>query len=272
MMQHDTLESRELTRLSVRRCVRFLLICEMIYIVLYALVLNPLYTYFVSDILYQDAWWLSVIGTIIDISEYIPFILCYPACLYALWKGGWRYGYPATAWLVGLTIFKFLLNYAVGIYFSLGAWPSWSVLADDAALILPSLLLELVQLAVVLGLWSLWLWLYRVRQINAAAEAALRQKPYTEPAVLPLTQLFDRKNPLQRSLFDAALAVTAMSLLLRRLVYQLTLYAAYGKTDGWLQITVDVVGDLIVGVVMYLVGILLLDRFAKRDAQTGENS
>lgn len=271
-MRYDTLEARELTRLSVKRCVRFLLICELIYIVLYTLVLNPLYTTLQANVLYQNAWWMDLLGLSIDILDYVPFILCYPACLYALWVGGWRHGYPPTVWLAGLTVAKYLINYAVGVYVALNAWPSLGVLADDMSLILPALLLELLQLAVVLGLCSLHRGLHRMRQLDAIAEAALRQRPYAPPTLFPMTRLLDRRNPVQRSLLDAALAVTVMSLLLRRLVYQLTLYAYYGKLDSWLQIGADVVGDLLAGVVMYLVGILLVDRFARRDGRTGAGS
>lgn len=265
MSDSQTLRERELTRLALRRVMRFALIGELIFIALYAFLLNPLYTYFDADVLYADAWWLSLIGLAIDVSEYVPFAILYPASIYTLWRGGWRRGWPIVLLSVGMTVLKFLINYAVGLYVDQGAFPSFELLADDASLILPSLLLELVQYGLVLGLTSLQLWLYRCRQADIAAEAALRRITYEEPSVLPLTRFWERFNPVQRSLFDMALSLTVLSLFLRRLIYQLVLWDNFEKTDGVLQITVDVLGDLIMGLLLYLVGILLVNRFARRD-------
>ena len=77
---------------------------------------------------------------------------------------------------------------------------------------------------------------------DAAALAALRQKPYESPVVLPLTRLFDMGNPMQRALFDAGLTVAVLGIL-RHVIYQLTLFAANGRMDAPLQIAVDLVGD-----------------------------
>ena len=95
---------------------------------------------------------------------------------------------------------------------------------------------------------------------------ALRQKPYESSAVLPLTRLFDMGNPMQRALFDAGLTVAILGIL-RHVIYQLTLFAANGRMDAPLQIAVDLVGDLLVGAALYLVGILLVNRFARRDSR-----
>lgn len=265
MSDSQTLRERELTRLSLRRVTRFALIGELIFIALYAFLLNPLYTSLSADILYADSWWLSLIGLAIDVSEYIPFAILYPASIYALWRGGWRRGWPIILMASIMTVFKFLINYAVGLYFEIGALPSFELLSEDAALILPSLLLELVQYGVVLVLTSIQLWLYRGRQTDIAAEAALRRISYEKPPVLPLTRLWERFNPVQRSLFDMAVSVTVLSLFLRRLIYQLVQWENFGSTDGAFQITVDVLGDLIMGLLLYLVGILLVNRFARRD-------
>lgn len=265
MLDTQTLRRRELTRLSVRRTMLFVLLGELIFIILNAGVLNPLYTYFSADTLYQDAWWLNLIGLLIDISEYIPFILLYPASIYALWRGGWRQGYPVFLLSAGMTICKFIANYAVDTYVQQGGLPSVELLLDDAALILPSLALEMAQYAIILGLASLQFKLYRDRQSYATAEAALRQKPYAPPAVLPMTRMLDLRNPVQRSLFDMAVAVTVLSLLLRRLTYQLVLYNYYGVTDGALQITVDILEDVLMGIVLYVLGVLVIDHLVARD-------
>ncbi len=215
MNEIDTSVQSRLTRLSVRRTLLFVLLTQVLYTVLYAFVLNPLYTHFASDVLYKDAWWLDLIGVAIDATDVILFILVYPASLYALWRGGWRQGYRVPVLFSVLTLFKFAVNYAVGVFIEYGGVPSGDFLADDLPLVIPLALLELLQYGIVLGLATLWYHVYRVRQADAAALAALRQKPYESPAVLPL----------------------------------------------------DLVGDLLVGAALYLVGILLVNRFARRDSR-----
>ncbi len=266
MNETDTSVQTRLTRLSVRRVLLFVLLTQLIYTVLYAFVLNPLYTHFASDVLYQNAWWLDLIGIAIDAADVILFILVYPASLYAIWRGGWRLGYPVPLLFSVLTLVKFTLNYAVGIFIEYGGVPSGDFLADDLPLVLPLALLELLQYGIVLGLATLWYHVYRVRQADAAVLAALRQRPYEAPAVLPVTRLYDRKNPVQRALFDAGLTVAVLGVL-RHVIYQLTLFAANGRMDSPLQVAVDLVGDLFVGTALYLVGILLVNRFARRDSR-----
>lgn len=266
MNEIDTSVQSRLTRLSVRRTLLFVLLTQVLYTVLYAFVLNPLYTHFASDVLYKDAWWLNLIGVAIDATDVILFILVYPASLYALWRGGWRQGYRVPVLFSVLTLFKFAVNYAVGVFIEYGGVPSGDFLADDLPLVIPLALLELLQYGIVLGLATLWYHVYRVRQADAAALAALRQKPYESPAVLPLTRLFDMGNPVQRALFDAGLTVAVLGIL-RHVIYQLTLFAANGRMDAPLQIAVDLVGDLLVGATLYLVGILLVNRFARRDSR-----
>lgn len=266
MSEMDSSVQEKLTRLSVRRVMRFVLITQIVYTVLYAFVLNPLYTHFVSDILYQDAWWLNLIGFAIDAADVILFILVYPVSLYALWRGGWRQGYRVPVLFSVLTLCKFVLNYAVGSFIEYGGVPSGDFLVDDLPLVLPLALLELLQYGIVLGLASLWYHVYRVRQADAVTEAALRQKSYTAPAVLPLVNLFAMKNPVQRALFDAGIVVAVLGLM-RHVIYQVTLILASGHADAPLQIALDVVGDLLVGLALYLVGLLLVNRFALRDSR-----
>ncbi|MCI5886465.1 MAG: hypothetical protein MRZ53_01550 [Oscillospiraceae bacterium] len=266
MNEIDTSVQSRLTRLSVRRTLLFVLLTQVLYTVLYAFVLNPLYTHFASDVLYKDAWWLDLIGVAIDATDVILFILVYPASLYALWRGGWRQGYRVPVLFSVLTLFKFAVNYAVGVFIEYGGMPSGDFLADDLPLVIPLALLELLQYGIVLGLATLWYHVYRVRQADAAALAALRQKPYESSAVLPLTRLFDMGNPMQRALFDAGLTVAILGIL-RHVIYQLTLFAANGRMDAPLQIAVDLVGDLLAGAALYLVGILLVNRFARRDSR-----
>lgn len=264
MNEFDMSVRNKLTRLAVRRVFLFVLVTEIVYTVLYAFVLNPLYTHFSSNVLYQGAWWLDLIGLAIDACDVILFVLVYPATLFALWRGGWKKGYSVIILFSALTLVKFMINYAVGVFIEYGGVPSGDVLLDDLPLVIPLALLELLQYGVVLGLASIRYHVYRVRQADAAALAAFRQKPYEEPPVLPMTRLFDMKNPVQRALFDAGAAVAVLGIL-RHIIYQLTLFAANGSMDAPIQVAVDFAGDLIVGAALYLVGILLVNRFSKRD-------
>ena len=78
MNEIDTSVQSRLTRLSVRRTLLFVLLTQVLYTVLYAFVLNPLYTHFASDVLYKDAWWLNLIGVAIDATTSFCSSLCTP--------------------------------------------------------------------------------------------------------------------------------------------------------------------------------------------------
>ncbi len=267
MDQIQELNEKDLARLEVRRLTRFVTVTWLIYLVLYSLVFNPLYTHFSSDVLFRDAWWLDLIGLGCDLLDPILFIIVYPTTVYTLWRGG-RFGFRLPIVFSLLTLFKFVFNYYVGWLFNVGALPRADVMWDDLSsgmggTLLRMYLLEMLQYWLIIGFMMLHLWLYRRRSVKQDAEAALSGAPVTDEELLPLTRMFCFRNPVQRTLFDAGIIVLAARVL-SHFIYQMSLIVYTGQTDGPVQFAADILSDVALGVIMYMAGIMIVNALYRR--------
>lgn len=267
MNQLQSLNERDLARLTVRRLTRFVTVVELIYIVLYSLVLNPLYTHFVSNVLYQETWWLSLIGLLCDLLDPILFIIVYPTTIYTLYRGG-TYGFRLPAVFSALTLFKFVFNYYMGWVFRSGTIPDagsvFGELAEgDAVYLLWMYLLEMLQYWLIVGICCLCLFLWRRRMAAADGDAVLEGGQPAEEQLLPLVRFFDFKNPVQLSLFLSGIVIT-VARVISHVIYQMTLINYEGRTDGLVTFIADILCDIALGVILYMCGILIVNRLWRK--------
>jgi hypothetical protein len=209
-------------------------------------------------VLYQDTWWLNLLGILLDVLELAVLVICYPITVYALWRGRFRKGKSVVIAMSLFTLAKYVGNY-VATCIADGALPSGSVLLDDLELLLPGLFVELIPYWLIVALSCLHMSRWRKGQEKDLAQAVLSGEVLRPSVPLPIGKLFNMRNPVQRSLFDMAL-VFLLYRLISHLIYQLTLIVWTGLPDSGLQVAVDLMGDVVVAVVSYLVGLLLVNR------------
>lgn len=256
MNDMERLNQEGLTRLALRRITRLVCLLNVAFLVLYCAVLAPLYVSLASNVLYQGAWWLNLLGIFLDVLELAVLVICYPVTVYALWRGRFRHGRSVVIAFSLFTLAKYVCNYVANCVTD-GALPSGSVLLDDVLLLLPALLAELIPYWIIVALACFHMSRWRKKQESAHAQAVLNGEVLTPTDPLPLGKLFNFRNPVQRSLFDMALVVL-LTLLASHLINQMT-QIAYGAPDSGLQVAVDLIGDVVVSVVTYLVGLLLVN-------------
>lgn len=257
MNDMERLNQEGLTRLALRRLTRLVCLLNVAFLVLYCAVLAPLYVSLASNVLYQGAWWLNLLGIFLDILELAVLVICYPVTVYALWRGRFRHGRSVVIAFSLFTLAKYVCNYVANCITD-GALPSGSVLLDDVLLLLPGLLAELIPYWIMVALACFHMSRWRKKQESTHAQAVLNGEVLTPTDPLPLGKLFNFRNPVQRSLFDMALMVL-LTRLASHLIYQMTLIAWVGAPDNGLQVAVDLIGDVVVSVVTYLVGLLLVN-------------
>lgn len=257
MKDMERLNQEGLTRLALRRITGRVCLLNVAFLVLYCAVLAPLYVNLASNVLYQGAWWLNLLGILLDILELAVLVICYPVTVYALWRGRFRYGKSVVIAFTLFTLAKYVCNYVANCITD-GALPSGSVLLDDVLLLLPGLLAELIPYWIMVALACFHMSRWRKKQESTHAQAVLNGEVLTPTDPLPLGKLFNFRNPVQRSLFDMALMVL-LTRLASHLIYQMTLIAWVGAPDNGLQVAVDLIGDVVVSVVTYLVGLLLVN-------------
>lgn len=251
-------------RLSVRRMCRLTVLVSALCFAFSSLVLAPIYVKYASDILYAETWWVFLLYYLTEegLLDLAVFAVCYPATIYALWRAGFKGAARVPVAFSLITLAKFAVNFFMTSIVD-GALPSASeFLSFDLPYIGAMYLLEIAQYAVVI-LLTLWI---RRRYLRRAAEAQLLTGEAVPAACFTFTRLLSCKNPVQHSALLMAVFMLAVRVVMHQ-IYQFTLYATSGYTDGLLIMALDLIGDIFVGVILYFAALLLLSRFYRKDSE-----
>ncbi len=249
---------------ACRRMTWWITLTTLIGVIVYSVILAPLYNQLSVDVMYADSPWVTVIYLLREIVEPIVFFLVYPAIFYALWRGRWRGARGGLIAFGTLTLLKYIANFVATCIVD-GALPGWDVFTQvDLPIILPTVFLELLQHALVVLIAAWVMHAYRAVHPSAGEGVAADAFLNARREVYPFARLLSWKNPLQRGVL-----LTSVSILCGRLVnhlmYQLTLIAYNGAPDEWLVVLIDIVSDVVIAVGGYLVMILLLSSFDRRE-------
>ena len=251
--------------LSVRRMRRLTVLVSALCFGLTSFVLAPVYLHFAPDILYADTWWVNLLYYLTEegLLDLVAFAVCYPAAIYAVWRAGFKGALKVPVAFALMTLGKFVVNYFMTSIVD-GALPGISeFLSFDLPYIGVMYLLEMAQYAAVIFL-ALRI---KARHERRLAEAELTGNGGVTAASFTFDRLLSLKNPVQRAAFFSAILLFAVRVVMHQ-IYQYTLYVTSGYTDGVVAMVLELFADLFVGVIVYFAALLLLARFARKDAET----
>ena len=244
---------------------RLVLLCAAVGFGLKAFLLSPLYVSMASDALYSGAWWMEILYQLTDggLIDLAVFAVCYPATVYLVRRDGLKNSLRVPVTFSVLTLVKFVANFVVNALTDRALPDMEEFLSADLPMIAEMFFLEWLQyvLIVLVALFVRWRYDARVRRADEIkALPRNRRTPYKLPSPdFPFVKIYDRRNALQRGALLSSLVVT-LGRVGMHFIYQLALFATYGESDGWTIMLIDLVGDLVVGVIFYLVAILLMMR------------
>ena len=218
---------------------------------LYAGVLAPLYVQLSSDVAYSQ-WLCQVVFWAWETVDLLMFFWAYAATAYTWYRGGLKPAVGLAGIYGGLVLYKYAANFVIGSLVD-GAFPSWeSFVALDLPIIGGEIAWELGQYALIVLLAALIL-----------------SKSRKEKAQLfPFARTVDMTNPMQRWALSSAVVVTVIRWAMH-LLYQLTLLVKQNRSEGWLVISVDLVSDLLIGVIAYFAMVFILSTLDRMD-QSGQ--
>ena len=232
--------------------------------ILYAAVLAPLsvwlYDLTLSNVLYNYLYPLCFVleEILMPVANLTAFFVAYAAVAYSLWVGGLHGARKVMASITLLTLGKFVLNYLVSSV-AVGSFSSFDIFwTEELPMILPMLLLELLQHALVILLAVLFL-----RRYDRRCAEVMPGEDAPTPA-MPLAKMFSLKNPIQCWIFW-----TSVILLLARWymtgLHELVSAVFNGFTAGWVWILLYAATDLILIAAGYFVMTLLIMSFYRKD-------
>ena len=252
-------------KLACRRMMWITLAVSVACMVLYSIVLIPLYNGVSSNVLYDNTALPTVLYILMQSVEPIWFFAVYPVLFYALWRGGLRGARASLVSFGGCVLGKYVLNFTMTCVDE-GALPSLTRFFEkDLPIIGGLILLELVQHVLVMLAACLWLRSYR-RAFPWPAEGMTDRDAFLAARgnVFPLGKLPILQNPVMLMALSAAVIVL-VGRLCNHLIYPMTLIFYNGWSYSGKVILLDVVADLVICAIGYLVSLLLLSFFDRRE-------
>ena len=257
---------------TVRRMRRLTLLVASIGFALGSFLLSPLYISFASNVVYADTWWVFILYYLTEegLLDMAVFAICYPAAIYAAWQVGLKRSIRVPLSFALLTLARFIVNFFMTAVTDSALPSPEEFLSFDLPYIGGLFLLEMAQFALVLTV-SLLVKRRFLRKREYLEACAILEGKTVAPAepLLPFIRLLPFKNPLQRSAFYMALTVFLLRFAGHQ-IYQMTLFLQTGRSDGLLIMVLDLISDIFIGVILYFVAMLLMNRFHRKDSEGEE--
>lgn len=248
---------------AVRRMQKLVLWISAIGFGLYSLVLAPLYTQLNSDVTYQEAVITYVLYYAYNLVQIAVFYAVFAATIYAVWRGGFLGSKAVWITYTLALVGKYLLNFLMDCILD-GSIPAFDLfLSKDLPIMLPNLLLEIGQYALILLITCL---IIRRKKRKWQVSLLLNESKAGDERALafPITKLLSFKNPVQASAFWSSVVFMVM-MVVSHLIYQLAQLIYMHSNEGELVLITDMITDVFLGIIAYFVMVLLLSSFDRRE-------
>jgi hypothetical protein len=184
----------------------------------------------------------------------------FPVTVYSIYLRGGKGSAKLFAVYPILIVYKFLLN-SIASYIADGMLPSAeSLFGADLPIVGQLVLFEVLQYAFVCLFACIII--NRARRIfdvkQKAAKVNGREYSFRDGS-FPIKKFFDFKNPVQLAAFVFGLVFFAFRAY-GHLIYQFTLLIYNKFNDGWFVLITDLLIDLALAAVCYLVGLMVLQK------------
>ncbi|MBE6693468.1 MAG: hypothetical protein E7589_01730 [Ruminococcaceae bacterium] len=244
----------------MRRYTKIAFFVTLVCFTLYSCVIVPLYTQVHADIMYNGGILDTVLYLLYNAMDLIVMFTVFPVTVFSVYLRGGKASAKLFVMYPVLVVYKYILN-TVASYIADGALPEFDkLLSADLPLISMLVLLEVVQYALVC--LAACIIITRARRVfdfkQKAASISGRMYSFRD-GIFPIKRIFNFKNPVQRSAFVTAViffAVRAFS----NLTYQFTLLVYNGFNDGWFVLVTDLLIDVGLSAVCYLVSLMVLQK------------
>lgn len=232
-------------------------------VLLWSLVLAPLYVQLSSDYVYQGSWITNILGYLLDIVDATVFLTTFPALIYGVWRKGLLGSWPIWTTASVFVILKHVLNFVMTCVTD-GAIPSWSIfLREDMPLIMPNILMEIGQYLVVILLAFLFIFFKKRKwQIDVLIDGNAAGDERS--LAFPFTKIVSFKNPLQGTAFVFSI-LYFLFWVYQHLLYQLALLVNGLGWDGTVVLVTDLIFDLLLAGVAYFVMLMMLSYYDRKE-------
>ena len=234
-------DNTKATRKRLRLCV---ILTTLVLFGLSCFLLSPLYVSLSSNIVYSDSFITDLVNLINNIFYIAVYAICFSAFIYSVYKCTARRSVSLVIVYCVAVLLRYMANVVVQT-FTDGVFP----MLEDLYPTLLAYLFDLITAFAVLLIAHL-----SIKEIHTAK---------TSRSYLPFDKLYTSSNPLQKASLLTGILLASIKVL-TRVVYDIG-YGAPTSILDLLRMIVYYLSDVLICVVIYLVSLLLIMYFDKKD-------
>ncbi len=234
-------DNTKATRKRLRLCV---ILTTLVLFGLSCFLLSPLYVSLSSNIVYSDSFITDLVNLINNIFYIAVYAICFSAFIYSVYKCTARRSVSLVIVYCVAVLLRYMANVAVQT-FTDGVFP----MLEDLYPTLLAYLFDLITAFAVLLIAHL-----SIKEIHTAKASR---------SYLPFDKLYTSSNPLQKASLLTGILLASIKVL-TRVVYDIG-YGAPTSILDLLRMIVYYLSDVLICVVIYLVSLLLIMYFDKKD-------
>ncbi|MBO5683240.1 MAG: hypothetical protein J6S10_04585 [Clostridia bacterium] len=248
-------------RISQKRICTALVVLALAFFFLQTFIINPLYVYTSSDVLFAVTPIPEILDILGDIIDPIGYALCFAAVSYSIFKFSAARSAKPIAILCVAFFIKWMVNYAISSIAD-GA----ITLSDIKYPILYFIFDMLIFIAVCIATSTVSKRYHERRaEIQKSNSVLGKRTPSVHEEIFEGDKLISLKNPLHFSAFFAG-ALLSLVKIATRVIFDIKLGAPTSVGDALWMITYYA-SDLLILVLVYAASLMLFSYFEKRDVE-----
>lgn len=240
-----------------------LILSAVIFFSVQTFILNPLYVYTASNVLFSTTPIPEIIGILNDISYPVGYALCFAAVTYSIFKFSLSRSAKPISILCAAFLLRYVANYVISSIIE-GGFKFSEILS---AVVLP-FGLDMLIFAIILALICV-----RIKRYYETYEQTLKanitlnkRTPSIHEDVFDEQKLISFKNPLHYSAALTGILLSAVKIL-TRLRYDISFGAPSGAADV-IWMVAYYLSDILIAVLVYAASLLIFSYLEKKTAST----
>ena len=244
----------------ISKYTKIMFVLTLVCFTLYSCVIVPLYSQLASNVMYKDGILTMILYLLYNAIDLVVMFTVFPITLYSIYLRGGKASARLFAVYPILIVYKYILN-TIASYIADGAVPAFDKFVKTDLLLIGGLVLfEVLQYAFVCLFGCLIITrARRIFEIKQKAASANGRVHSLREGIIPIKKFFDFKNPIQFSAFITAVVFFAFRAYMN-VIYQLVLLVFNNINDGWFVLITDLLIDVALASVCYLVSLMLLQK------------
>lgn len=257
MNDNFILENKEKKRLW-----RTLITVVAIFVFIYSFILAPLYTYTISDVLFDSTPVPDIIRLLLDVTDVLSYSISFSIIIYSIFKFSFRHSFKLLTIYSGAIFIKYLANFLITSFVN----RFFDV--SDILYIVLYFIFDIIMLSSIC-IFS-YVFIRRFNERKKIIEKSNRTlgQPQTDMVqdIFSSKKIFVRENPLHCSALATAIILSLAKLISR--IYSDIYFGIPSSVAGICWMIAYYLSDILIAIISYAVSLFIFNYLNSKDLKT----